>query len=140
MLPHIRPGPIEALALTSAMRRSALPDVPTTAELYAGMYIEASTNKIPPISQTRAHVTSVATSQSCASRFMTGVDSTMQVTAKTVARRPCMTASLVLPRATDTSIVIRRYEAFRVLPSLMRSCRQGRIGFDEWLRRSQARA
>jgi len=32
-------------------------------ERYAGMYIEASTNKIPPASQTKAHVTSVAISQ-----------------------------------------------------------------------------
>jgi tripartite-type tricarboxylate transporter receptor subunit TctC len=33
MLPHIRSGAIKALALTSATRSSALPDVPTTAEL-----------------------------------------------------------------------------------------------------------
>jgi tripartite-type tricarboxylate transporter receptor subunit TctC len=33
MLPHIRSGAIRALALTSATRSSALPDVPTTAEL-----------------------------------------------------------------------------------------------------------
>jgi tripartite-type tricarboxylate transporter receptor subunit TctC len=33
LLPHIRSGAIRALALTSAARSSALPDVPTTAEL-----------------------------------------------------------------------------------------------------------
>jgi tripartite-type tricarboxylate transporter receptor subunit TctC len=33
LLPHIRSGAIKALALTSAARSSALPDVPTTAEL-----------------------------------------------------------------------------------------------------------
>ena len=63
MLPHIRSGAIKALALTSAMRGPALPDGPTTAERYAGTYIEASTYKVPPISQTTAHVTSVATGQ-----------------------------------------------------------------------------
>jgi tripartite-type tricarboxylate transporter receptor subunit TctC len=33
MLPHIRSGAMKALALTSAKRSSALPEVPTTAEL-----------------------------------------------------------------------------------------------------------
>ena len=32
---------------------------------YAGRYAEVSTNKMPPVSQTKAHVTSVAHGQSC---------------------------------------------------------------------------
>jgi tripartite-type tricarboxylate transporter receptor subunit TctC len=33
LLPHIRSGAMKALAVTSAARSDALPDIPTTAEL-----------------------------------------------------------------------------------------------------------
>jgi hypothetical protein len=42
-------------------------------ELYAGTYIEANTNKIPPISQTKAHVASL-TQASDAPRFIVWID------------------------------------------------------------------
>jgi hypothetical protein len=42
-------------------------------ELYAGTYIEANTNKIPPISQTKAHVASLAQA-SDAPRFIVWID------------------------------------------------------------------
>jgi hypothetical protein len=42
-------------------------------ELYAGTYIEANTNKIPPISQTKAHAASLAQA-SDAPRFIVWID------------------------------------------------------------------